>query len=283
MLILFMIGYEMMEARRDRSGRGNVRQELKVADWVNIVMLSIVLILDLYVYSVCKDTLDGISFDGSFDADSEKFFDVSMMQLLLRRERELAALYLILNITMFLPTLRYLPTYGPTVVALINTIVHKTVRTFLLITTVLYYLASFGYSAAFGADVAEFGKSTGSFVALFRMSYVEEWDMLNGASGWIYTAFWLIYIILSTVFVNLFIAIISTVYPQLHEHSESEWETLITEHLERMIRKSTSDVDDDLQLVSVFSSNMLKVRKRVLKGVDGLKHWTKSFRKPWFS
>ena len=275
LLLFAMVSYEVYETRRDRLGIGNVRKELKMADAVNICMLFMIVVGDFYVYSVCTSTLEGIPFGESLHEYNGKYFDVEWMRTLLRREREASALYLLLNIMMLVPIMRYVPSIGPTVVALTNTVLNGTVLTFLFITTLVYLLSSFGYSAAFGADVSEFSSPWTAFIALFRMPFVEEWGKMDAAQGWIYSLFWFFFIIISTVFVNLLIAIISDVYPSLRERSESEWETLITEHLERMMRKTVYGFDK-MHKMTAFNEAVWKRRNRILKGLDGLKHWKTS-------
>ena len=137
--------------------------------------------------------------------------------------------------------LKQAPMIGPMVVAVIDTIGSQDVILYIFIFAFFLLLFSMSFQIAYGTELAQFTKIDTALFALFKMPFAEEWQNLDTPKARLLTTiYWILFLILSVLLLNLLIAIVTQVYPEKLELSEDVWKATITESMQLQLRLEES-------------------------------------------
>ena len=77
--------------------------------------------------------------------------------------------------------------------------------------------------------------------ALFKMPFAEEWQNLDTPKArWLTSIYWILFLILSVLLLNLLIAIVTQVYPSKLALSEDVWKATITDMMQLNLRNQSN-------------------------------------------
>jgi len=129
------------------------------------------------------------------------------------------------------------PRIGPMVVAVTDTITSHDVLLYIFIFAFFLLLFSMSFQIAYGTELDQFTRIDTAIFALFKMPFAEEWQNLDTPKArWLTTIYWMIFLILSVLLLNLLIAIVTQVYPEKLELSDAVWTATITENMQLQLR-----------------------------------------------
>jgi len=169
-------------------------------------------------------------------SDTATVVDVSELFARLLQTSDLVAVMILLLAARVIKYLRIFPYWGPMVVAVVMTWLDPSVILYLGVTIGLTAALAVAFLVAFGAQVVEFSSLPASVFTLFTMSFAEDWHEVEGATFRpLNTIFYLFYVVFAVVLLNLFIGIVTDVYPKAREKSQQEWENLITDLMQEEI------------------------------------------------
>lgn len=99
------------------------------------------------------------------------------------------------------------------VLAVIRTISSLDVILYLFVFLLITIILCISYDISFGTEVSVFSSLLTSFFELFSASFDQEYETIFDLSKrFLYTIYFIVFVILSLTLVNLFIGIISDVY-----------------------------------------------------------------------
>jgi len=224
------------------------------------------LVLDIYIHAISHDITP--------DYHSYEYRDYHFVQNMILTERRVFAVFFIISMVPLLSASRTMPSVGPVVVALLNTMTHSAVLIYLMVVAVACFLLTMTFYVGFAGEVAVFSSVVSTFDALFQTPFIEAWDTMAtvGAGSKLGTVLGLFYIIFATITLNLLIAIVSDIYPQSREQSDFLWEKIITEGIEQFLKASISQKRTTRATLSI----KYWTRYVLLRGKDGVKHWDAS-------
>lgn len=210
-----------LEARKLGMGRF-LRSGWNWADLISVLVAIVVIIVDFIALSAAHDIVANAT-------EFEQRVDVTTVHDTLIVETDLIAVLILLFVVRIIKYLRILPGWGPMVVAVLMTWQDASVLTYLAVSLGLTFSLSVAFHAAFGAEVLEFSSIPNSFYVLFTMSFAEDWHEVEGASErGTTTVFYITYVVFAVVLLNLFIGIVTDVYPKARERSQKQWDEFIT-------------------------------------------------------
>lgn len=173
---------------------------------------------------------------------------------------------------------RYIPTWGPMILAIIDTIRDIDVMLYLFAFFFITLMTSISYAVSYSAEVEQFSNLLYVFFQLFSSSFNNNYDITyNLDRRFVYTIYFIVYVFLSIALVSLFVGIVAELYPKVREQSVINWEILMAEYM----------VDDILSMQTDSKDNFdIKRRSVVLElldedywgtkmeGRDGVIYWT---------
>lgn len=176
-----------------------------IYEWLLLIGLFILLILDLIVYSQVSN--DSIEFTSNTYTDFSKSMD------LIKGELDLTSIISFLFGLRFIKYLRLIPVWGPMVLAVIQSISARDVLLYIFVFFLMMIILCFSYDVSFGVEVEVFAQLITSFFELFCSSFNQEYSRTyNLDKRPLFTIYFVIYVLLSLILVNLFVGIISDVY-----------------------------------------------------------------------
>ena len=149
------------------------------------------------------------------------------------------------------------------------------------------------FHITYGTEIEEFADILTSWDALFKMPFAEEWQNMDTENPRPLTyLFYIIFLILAVLMLNLLIAIVTQVYPQKLSISDERWKTLVRDLLlkslvhQRRLRKMTNISNANRQGASPPGSPSGRPEKStlesclndklILEGMDGYVFWRNS-------
>ena len=184
--------------------------------------------------------------------------------------------------------LRQAPMIGPMVVAVVDTIKSQDVLLYMFIFLFFLLLFSMSFQIAYGTELDQFTQIDTALYALFKMPFAEEWQNLDTPKARsLTTIYWILFLILSVLLLNLLIAIVTQVYPKKLALSEDVWKATITENMQLQLRlKKQNDNQrerrkrrkrglgegEEHQITLAECLN----NKLILEGFDGYNFWRSS-------
>ncbi|CAK9073272.1 Ryanodine receptor 3 (RYR-3) (RyR3) (Brain ryanodine receptor-calcium release channel) (Brain-type ryanodine receptor) (Type 3 ryanodine receptor) [Durusdinium trenchii] len=241
--------------------QGIVARKFRKTPVVASILLLGLLVLDLLLFEATR---------GFLETGSSRFFNSwESLHQWLQIERRVIATFFFLSMIPLLKTARTIPSIGPVVVALLNTMTNLAVLIYLLVVAVSCFLLTLAYYVGFGGDVGAWNTSGSTFYNLFHTPFIETWDGVEQIAQTSYSGIVLasMYILLATITVNLLIAIVTDVYPKERKASDSLWETIITQGIEYRLRVTQHKrvLNNPNAVVNDWPDNEL------LRGTDGIR------------
>mmetsp|Transcript_1463 Transcript_1463/g.3314 ORF Transcript_1463/g.3314 Transcript_1463/m.3314 type:complete len:1879 (+) Transcript_1463:77-5713(+) len=171
-----------------------------------------------------------------------EFVDLAHAAELLQRQREAMALYVLLCFGKLVKYIQLLPTIGPALRAVFNTVNDTVIFSFIGFTLFFIYVVASAFQLAFGHDVLQFRTLEQAFFTVMMVVFGEANESArvldknqalhglwfqSGMGGLFVT---LLMIAGNLLLMNITIAIISKAYEKaLVEYSRSSWETMLTD------------------------------------------------------
>lgn len=195
--------------------------------WLFLLILAIDVVLFEVVTALRLDLLDG-----------DQWMDLQTAMVVLEIETDAIAILMLMLVIRFVKYLRLIPGSGPLAIGILETSLNPTVLMYLAVLLGLQFSFAVGFHIAFGSLVAEFDTVFHSFLALFTISFAGDWDSLTGLPSQVSTVFFFVfYALVAIVLINLFIGIVSDVYPEARSKSKLEWERSITVLMEERLAR----------------------------------------------
>ena len=92
------------------------------------------------------------------------------------------------------------------------------------------------FHITYGTEIEEFANILTSWDALFKMPFAEEWQNMDTENPRPLTyLFYIIFLILAVLMLNLLIAIVTQVYPQKLSISDERWKTLVRDLMQKAL------------------------------------------------
>lgn len=176
-----------------------------IYEWLLLIGLVILLLLDLIVYAQVAN--DSVEFT------STEYTDFSHSMDLIKGELDLTSIITFMFGLRFIKYLRLIPVWGPMVLAVIQSISARDVLLYIFVFFLMMIILCFSYDVSFGVEVEVFSQLVTSFFELFCASFNQEYQRTYDLERRpLFTAYFVIYVLLSLILVNLFVGIISDVY-----------------------------------------------------------------------
>lgn len=113
----------------------------------------------------------------------------------------------------FIKFFRYIPIWGPMILAIIDTIRDIDVLLYLVAFFFILLMLSILYGISYGNEVKQFSQFISVFFQLFGSSFNNNYDITYDLDRrFFYTIYFIIYVFVSIALVNLFVGIVSEVY-----------------------------------------------------------------------
>lgn len=167
--------------------------------------------------------------NGAEPAAGSPFIEIMAISRLMHDQTDLISLTFLLGSTRVIKYLRILPSLGPMLVAVLSTLSSSIVLLYLSLLAGTMIIFGIAFHVAVGAQAAAFSTIPTAIVSLFTLT-LGEVSILDEAPERLSTTllFLSFVMILAIVMLNLFIGVITDVYPAAKRHSERDWDDLIT-------------------------------------------------------
>lgn len=201
-------------------------------NWLELLlagMLSVILLLDI----TSTQNRDSLRIDLY---DTSRFTSLWQLASRLELETDLLAVAVLLMIIRFVQYLRLIPEWGPMLLAFLMTWQDKIVMLYLSVMTMLIFTFGIAFHVAFGTENPEFASVLRSFYSLFGVGFAGEFDRLQTFQPRVmYTFFYMFYVLMAVIVLNLFVGIVTEIYPRASKESTEQWERLITTQMQEEI------------------------------------------------
>mmetsp|Transcript_41463 Transcript_41463/g.66631 ORF Transcript_41463/g.66631 Transcript_41463/m.66631 type:complete len:1976 (+) Transcript_41463:29-5956(+) len=271
--ILASLGIAWVRKRRKKISKSRP----SVSQVCTTIVLFGTLVLDIYLFSIASTLQSRLASDANINS---VYLDTYSMYMLLMAERRVFGIFFFFAMVPLLNAARTIPSIGPVVVALLNTMTNSAVLIYMFVVGFACFLLTLTFHVAFGTEVETWGYLGSTYNALFHTPFIETWDGMQqiAQDNWIGLILSVFYIIFATISVNLLIAVVSTVFPEQQKQSKSLWQSIITQGIENKVR--------DSHFGKGYSTSSLAIdywdEGTVLAGKDGVKHWfADSSHSPW--
>ena len=175
------------------------------------------------------------------------FLDLWDIGAKLRSERDWLSIMILFNGLAMIMNTQYIPLIGPLVFAIGTTIFHQDVLIFLVLYGLIMFIISVTFVISFGSELQNYSTLGESFMSLFHVPFAEQYDNVlfddagsgdtDGGGEGIRFLYSIMYLIIAMLTTNLFIAIVTQVFPQERERSTQNWDGNITMDLQQIERR----------------------------------------------
>jgi len=178
-------------------------------------------------------------------SNREGAHDLWLIGSMLRDEMDWLGVYMLLSGWALVYNMQFLPTLGPLAFAILNTARSFDVIFFLALYLLLLLFFGVIFTVLFGKESTLYVNILRSWVSLFRVPFAEDYDNVrfttqtSSPTTWIHIAIIIFYLIFSMFTTNLFIAIVTEVFPNERDRSQDEWSGRITKILRQNERDAS--------------------------------------------
>eukprot|EP01138_Halocafeteria_seosinensis_P013740 gb/GECG01014031.1/.p1 GENE.gb/GECG01014031.1/~~gb/GECG01014031.1/.p1 ORF type:complete len:2125 (+),score=205.59 gb/GECG01014031.1/:1-6375(+) len=249
--LVAMLAIQVLILTRDLSFSGLKSAALNGWNWLEVLlagMLSAILVLDVSSTNE-RDTL-------RIDvAKTSTFTSLWGLASKLELETDLLAVTVLLMIIRFVQYLRLIPGWGPMLLAFLMTWQDRIVMLYLSVMAMLIFTFGISFHVAFGTENPEFTSVLRSFYSLFGVGFAGEFDRLTTYQPRVmYTFFYMFYVLMAVIVLNLFVGIVTEIYPRASKESTEQWEHLITEQMQDEILSSTKQMKETETTTTLLES-----------------------------
>eukprot|EP00949_MAST-11_sp_MAST-11-sp1_P004651 g4651.t1 len=257
----------------------HVRRADKAFSILSSVVLALMFaILGLNVFTLREaENLRKMQFDSETFTDSVRL--VSQVYAWGQQVSSVAIFFLFIPIIWsfrFIDDMLFLKGFGSTFVSIFGSIFHSSVMTYLIILLIIFMWLAAVTTLMYGGNSLSFATYATSFEQLFRVPFAEEFGNVSGNSE-IQKMFEYMYLLISMIIVNLFIAILITAYEEKREVADKVWSSLIDDvslqraYAEKNAQKVAKDSNNNKgALGEVHGRKKNVAEKKTLHVRDGL-------------
>lgn len=268
--LLFELYFKVLSIVQSKGLGDQFKSGWQLYDWAIIFILFSLIIYDFVINSIYTSK--------TIDINSESFDDFKTVIDLMKYELDAISVLSFLYGLRFIKYLRLVPGWGPMILAVLRTIVDIDVLLYICVFFFLMLILSFSYVISYGVEIFTFSEILTTFFHLFCSAFNHGYTTVyNLDRRFIFTFYFIVYVLLSAILVNLFVGIVSDVYPKVRHQSNINWEILMAEYM------TDSTLSDQ-----VYKNNRYKIRRRsiifdlseedywsdIMKGRDGVVYWT---------
>ena len=180
-------------------------------------------------------------------SDENTFLDFWDIGKQLRNERDWLSVLILVNGLALIMNTQYIPVIGPLVFAIGATIFHVDVLIFLVLYALIMLIIAVTFVVSFGSEFQYYSTLSESFMSLFNVPFAEQFDNVlfsnigeneaEGSGDLIRFFYSMMYLLIAMMTTNLFIAIVTQVFPQEREKSTRNWDGNITKDLQQIERQ----------------------------------------------
>ena len=221
-----------------------IRSGWNIFEFVTCFMFGAVLAFDVYNLIQAESLHVDLQKSG-------KFFDIWYICGLIRDEIDLTSALYYLLVVRAVRYARLIPGWGPILMAIISTLTDGAVVLYLAVLLVLIFAIGISQFVAFSAENVFFPSILVSFESLYTMMFAQQYSIYTPSTPrFSSTIYYILWSLLSVVFMNLLIGIVTDVYQnKASGQSVKQWERHITllmelsavERRRAAVRKSVSD------------------------------------------
>lgn len=209
--------------------------------------------------------------------------------------------------------LTLVPVTGPMILAVFDTLTNRDFLAYMIVIFLTVFMFTLPFNFLWSGLVANFNTVASSYLRILDAMF--EWELLvldvsslpadyyladsHGvfALSWLRfifanKMFYLLWMFISLVLMNLFIGIMTDLYPKMQQQSQQEWEEMITLRMSHKVRKELGDMKKTTNWRSFLNAHMIfssgsrrsfilkgvrdaAKRMHVLRGADGLHFWSR--------
>ena len=172
-------------------------------------------------------------------ADGTHFVNLWSTIEAVRTEVDVIAVVMLFVFVRFVKYLQLAPGAGPVLVAILLTFIHGTVLLYLGIMMGVIIAFGVSFHVAFASENINFSTVWRSILSLFGTSFAEEFQRIEQSEPRVLsTLFFVLFLIVAVLLVNVLIAIVSDQYPKEAHKAAQNWDALITHLMEQALSSS---------------------------------------------
>ena len=218
-------------------------QDWNAADYLIIIMLTCAISDALSIRAqndVTNARVAAIPAEGSCSSPAASFVSFAQLSVSTRRLRDMCGLLIVISYTKTLKYMSLLPIAGPTVNAILATVVNPNVLTFMTLFLVISFSLSVGLHFTLGNNVKEFSTPTHAGLAFFRMVFgdfdVKAFTSHTSVVGVV--LFVVCLVVANFVLMNILVAVVGITYEESLNVCKKEWQVQMIKRLRSDVRSS---------------------------------------------
>eukprot|EP01029_Cantina_marsupialis_P021216 TRINITY_DN5053_c0_g1_i1.p1 TRINITY_DN5053_c0_g1~~TRINITY_DN5053_c0_g1_i1.p1 ORF type:complete len:1722 (-),score=292.04 TRINITY_DN5053_c0_g1_i1:266-4726(-) len=231
--------------------------------WIHgILMCALALVVIIYDYKIRSD-ISNLNLDfeeRTYQNTRDIIEDYNF-------EQDVISLILLMMCVRFTKYLQILPVWGPMVMAVMRTCYDHVVILFMAFLLAAFICFGLGVTASsVSQQLDSFQSLPDTLFSLFKFAFTEQYDILDDAdSQYLRLFFFILFVVAVLVLLNLFIGIITDVYPKAKEKSQGDWNNFITKYMQETLVRDMGD-HSETKSSDISLDDIVKFSKSLLVG-----------------